>query len=191
MDITKSPILFISGNKGKIAEFTNILSPIKILTDDIDLPEIQSTSVEKVVYEKVKYAWEKFKKPLFIEDTGLFIVDAPMNGFPGALIKYYFKHLSCNGICLKNGGNNAYAETIIGYHDGNKIHIFKGVIYGSIAITPKYGDYGFGWDPVFIPNRNNPDRLSFAQMKPEIKNNISMRKIAGEEFKKYLENIEL
>lgn len=189
MDTTKSPILFISGNKNKLSEFENILTPIKIITNEIDLPEIQSTSVEEVVYEKVKYAWEILKKPLFIEDTGLFIIDPPMNGFPGALIKYYFKHLSCNGICLKNGGNNAYVETIIGYHDGIKIHIFKGVIYGNIAILPQYGDYGFGWDPVFIPNINNPDRLSFAQMKTEIKNNISMRKIAGEEFKKYLKNI--
>ena len=181
-------VVFISGNKGKISEFASILSPTKIISRDIDLPEVQTIYVEEVVKEKILAAWNEVKEPLFVEDTGLYITSPPMNGFPGALIKFYYKYLDVSGICEKNGGDKAYAESIIGYHDGKKVHMFKGVIHGTIANKPQNGDYGFGWDSIFIPDDDiNPNKLSFAQLPPEIKNTMSMRKRAAVEFKKHLE----
>jgi XTP/dITP diphosphohydrolase len=180
-------VVFISGNKGKISELSSILAPTKVISKDIDLPEVQTIYVEEVVKEKVLTAWNEVKEPLFVEDTGLYITSPPMNGFPGALIKFYYKYLDVSGICEKNGGDKVYAESIIGYHDGTKVHMFKGVIHGSIANKPQNGDYGFGWDSIFIPDENNPNKLSFAQLPPEIKNTMSMRKRAAVEFKKHLE----
>ncbi len=182
-------VVFISGNKGKISELSSILSPTKVISRDIDLPEVQTIYVEEVVKEKILAAWNEVKEPLFVEDTGLYITSPPMNGFPGALIKFYYKYLDVSGICEKNGGDKAYAESIIGYHDGKKVHMFKGVIHGTIANKPQNGDYGFGWDSIFIPDDdiNNPNKLSFAQLTLEIKNTMSMRKRAAVEFKKHLE----
>jgi len=185
---TIKELTFISGNQGKISELSAILAPIKVLSTDIDLPEIQTTDVEEVVKEKVMTAWNEVRKPLFVEDTGLYITSPPMNGFPGALIKFYFKKLGVDGISEKNGGNDAYAESVIGYHDGEKVHMFKGIVKGKIADQPKEGNYGFGWDSIFIPTEDNPEELSFAQMPAEKKNMVSMRKRAAEAFKSYLTN---
>lgn len=179
-------LLFISGNKGKIDELSAILSPIRVVTTDIDLPEIQTTDVEEVVKDKVMTASNEANGPLFVEDTGLYITSKPMNGFPGALIKFYFKKLGNNGICEKNGGDEAYVESVIGYNDGSSIKMFKGVVNGTIAKRPQEGPYGFGWDAIFIPKENNPKQLSFAQMPPSMKNTLSMRKQAAEKFKAYL-----
>lgn len=185
-----SSLTFISGNQGKICELSSILAPIAIKNIDIDLPEVQTTDVEEVVKEKVMTAWNKIRTPLFVEDTGLYITSEPMNGFPGALIKFYYNKLGVKGITDKNGGDDAYVESVIGYHDGIMVHIFKGVVKGKIAKIPQEGSYGFGWDPVFIPTYNNPEELSFAEMTPELKNTISMRKMAAEVFNKYLNNNE-
>lgn len=184
---TTSKLVFISGNQGKISELSSILAPITVVNRDIDLPEIQTTDVEEVVKEKVMTAWNEVKAPLFVEDTGLYITSEPMNGFPGALIKFYYKKLGLKGISQKNGGNSAYAESVIGYHDGEMVHMFKGTVKGTIASVPKEGPYGFGWDAIFIPDDNNPERLSFAQMPAEMKNEVSMRRKAAEAFRAYLE----
>jgi len=182
-----SKLVFISGNQGKISELSSILSPIHVISKDIDLPEIQTTDVEEVVKEKVMTAWNEEKSPLFVEDTGLYITSPPMNGFPGALIKFYYKKLGLKGISQMNGGNSAYAESVIGYHDGKSVRMFKGTVKGTIASVPQEGPHGFGWDAIFIPDENNPQRLSFAQMPAEMKNDVSMRRRAAEAFRAYLE----
>jgi XTP/dITP diphosphohydrolase len=175
--------LFVSGNEGKIRELTALLSPHRVISHDIDLPEIQTTDVAEVVRDKVLTAWKALGKPLFVEDTGLYITSPPMNGFPGALIKFYYKKLGSAGICQKNGGERAFAESVIGYHDGTTVHIFKGVVEGVIATTPQPGPHGFGWDDIFVPTENNPTGKSFAQLPTELKNAISMRKRAAEAFR--------
>ena len=174
MDIT-----FVSGNKNKFNELSDIFSKYNINLKNYNhvLLEIQSISVEKVIMEKIKHAYYIFQQPIIIEDSGLYITTPPMNGFPGALIKNYYECLGLDGICEKNGGNSAYCETIIGYHNGKNIELFRGTIEGTIAKKPLYGDFGFGWDAIFIPKNNN---LSFAQI--ENKNEISMRKIAAEKL---------
>jgi XTP/dITP diphosphohydrolase len=182
-----SRLVFISGNQGKISELSSILAPITVVNKDIDLPEIQTTEVEEVVKEKVMTAWNQVKSPLFVEDTGLYITSPPMNGFPGALIKFYYNKLGLKGISKMNGGNSAYAESVIGYHDGKTVRMFKGTVKGTIATVPQEGPHGFGWDAIFIPDDNNPDRLSFAQMTPEMKNSVSMRLKAAEAFRAFLE----
>jgi len=134
-----------------------------------------------VVEEKVKAGKGLIEGPYFIEDTGLYITSPPMNNFPGALIKFYYEHLGCEGICQKNRGDKAYVETIIGYYDGEKSHYFKGQTHGIIAEKPQ-GSLGFGWDAIFIPDDENPDRLSFAELSTEVKNRISMRSRASKLF---------
>ena len=79
-----------------------------------------------------------------------------------------------------HGEKSEYAETVIGYHDGKKVHFFKGRINGAIANKPK--GKGFGWDPIFIPNN---DKKTFAQMSSEDKNQISMRAKAFKKFAKH------
>jgi|SaaInlStandDraft_7_1057024.scaffolds.fasta_scaffold72640_2 non-canonical purine NTP pyrophosphatase (RdgB/HAM1 family) len=172
--------IFITGNSDKLKEFEEILE-IKLTNKKIDLIEIQSTDVEAVTIHKVKEAYKLLKKPVIIEDTGLYIYD--INNFPGALIKFYMRDLGCEGICKFHAGSYAYAETVIGYHNGNTIKLFKGVVKGKIACEPR-GKNGFGWDKVFIPN--NQQNKTYAQMTTTEKNSCSMRYNALELFKKYI-----
>jgi len=76
----------------------------------------------------------------------------------------------------------AEAKTIIGYIDKKgKTEFFEGKIKGRI-VNPK-GTKGFGWDKIFMPKGQ---KKTFAQMLPEEKNKISMRKIALQKFAKHI-----
>jgi XTP/dITP diphosphohydrolase len=173
-------IVFLTGNKNKLLEARNILGKdITILNKKIDLDEIQTTSVEDVIKHKILAAYKILKKPVIAEDTGVYIKN--MNGFPGALIKFYLDKIGNKGIVKFNGGSNAYAETIIGYHDGKKVHIFKGKVNGNIS--KKVHGKGFGWDPIFIPKNS---KKAFSEMTDIDKNKISMRGKAFRKLKKHL-----
>jgi XTP/dITP diphosphohydrolase len=172
-------IYFVTSNKNKLREFEEILG-FSINNIALDLDEIQAIEVEKVVKHKVKQAFEKVKKPVIAEDTGLYIES--LNGLPGALGKFFDKTIGYSRLCkLVHGNRKALAKTVIGYFDGLKYRDFVGKIEGSIAKEAK-GDNNFGWDIIFIPKGFN---ITLAQMSSEEKNKISMRKIALEKFKEF------
>ena len=58
--------------------------------------------------------------------------------------------------------------------------IGEGIIDGVIGELPR-GENKFGWDPIFIPDGYQE---TFAEMMPEEKNKISMRRLAFDDFKK-------
>jgi non-canonical purine NTP pyrophosphatase (RdgB/HAM1 family) len=188
-------ICFITGNINKLKEFVNIFgkSSIIITHKSLQLPEVQSVDVAEVVEVKALHAFQEVKQPVIVEDTGLYIGDT-MNGFPGALIKHYYEKLGSSGICKINGGTNAYAETIICYCGHNVVRTFVGRTYGKIAYSPQKGNYGFGWDDIFIPDSietfDNSMGLSFAEILPEQKNMISMRRQAIDKFRNEYESTE-
>lgn len=55
--------------------------------------------------------------------------------------------------------------------------VFTGGCWGKILERPR-GESNFGWDPIFVPNEDNPDKLTFAEMDPEMKNSFSHRALA-------------
>ena len=63
------------------------------------------------------------------------------------------------------------------------VHYFEGEIKGTISYEPR-GTSGFGYDPLFIPTGY---RSTFAELGPEIKNNISHRAIAVKKLIEFLE----
>jgi XTP/dITP diphosphohydrolase len=175
-------ITFITSNQKKLKEVREILGDdIELQSKSIDLPEIQSVSVEEVVKLKVQYAYNIIKQPVIVEDTGLYIKN--MNEFPGALIKMYYDSIGNDGIARFNGKSRAYAKTIIGYYDGIVIKYFAGKLKGHISAQPTGS--GFGWDPVFIPKGYNK---TLAEMTSEEKNAISMRGIAFKGLRNHLLN---
>ena len=90
-------VFFLTGNKNKLKEASAIINnSIELENKKIDLDEIQSTLVEEVIKHKVIQAYNIIKEPCIAEDTGLYIKN--MNGFPGALIKYYFDKIINKGI---------------------------------------------------------------------------------------------
>ena len=177
---------FITSNKKKIAEFQAILAPISIEPYSQELTEIQSLDVVEVVQYKIVEASKILNKPCLVEDTGLYLDE--LQGFPGALVKFYLAAWGVEGIARLHGGKSAVAKTAIGYFDGNQVHIFVGTVMGTIADKPMPPD-GFGWDPIFIPHATAP--RTFAALSFEEKNQHSMRKQALERLKSHLQQYPL
>ena len=121
---------------------------------------------------------------LIVEDTGLEI--ANMNGFPGALIKFYENYLTPEGICKFNGGSNASMHvTMVAYLSVTKAlwsHTHK--VPGLITDKPK-GVQGFGFDSVFECTQH-PDNLTLAQMMPDVKQEYSARSECAIKLKEFL-----
>ena len=175
-------LYFITGNKGKLLEVQSIMDGIEAL--DIDLPEIQDIDAHKIIKAKLEEAQRYHKGRFIVEDTSLYFEG--MNGLPGPLIKWFMKTIGNDGLykIISTFGNfNAEAKTLIGYSDTEgKIEFFEGSIKGTI-VSPR--GIGFGWDPIFQPEGYDK---TFGELNPEEKNLFSMRKIAVEKLKQYLNN---
>ena len=185
-------LIFLTASKIKLKEIKHILGKnYNIFSARVIFPELRSIDVEDVVRQKVKHAYDIVKKPVFTESTGLYIKIAPGKYFPGSLTKFYVRALGNKNITKIHGGKIAHAITSIAYHDGKKIHVFVGKICGSISTKPR-GTKGVGWDPIFIPTsiKYNKKKLTFGELGEQIKNKISMRKIAVMKFISFLEEEE-
>ena len=196
-------IYFATGNPNKIKEANIILKDLKNITVEqikCPYPEVQGTLEEvsefgaKYVYEKINYENHGFSnpvgKPIIVEDSGFFVES--LNGFPGTYSKYVQETIGNEGILKlledkKEKDRNAYFKTVIGYCDENGVKLFKGVVKGKVSYKIRSKGYGFAYDSIFIPD--GEDR-TFAEMKTEEKSEISHRKKAFEEFKKFLCNIQ-
>jgi XTP/dITP diphosphohydrolase len=146
-------IAFATSNKHKFTETSDILAKEGIDIEHLDFRhnEIRSDSIEEIALEAVQAAYQITKKPVFVEDTGLFINS--LNGFPGTFSAWTIKKIGIEGILrLMNQTTDRKAEfrTCIAYHDGKQVHKFIGICKGTIT-KEALGKDGFGYDPIFIP----------------------------------------
>jgi len=178
-------LTFITGNKNKLLEAKYILGEETIEQLNIDVEEIQDTDGKKVSVNKlVKLLYDNYHfngYPVFCEDTSLEIDN--MNGFPGALVKFYYNSLGDDKVVQFNGGSKAKMISWIAYSCNDKIETFKGETEGTIPTTPMTGNYGFGFDAVFVPDGSTK---SLAQMPVEEKMIYSARYKALIELKKII-----
>jgi XTP/dITP diphosphohydrolase len=187
--LSKKTLYFITSNKGKVIEAKLKLSDIKIniVQKNLGYPEIQADTLEDVAIYGADYLQKKFNQPFIIEDAGLFI-DA-LNGFPGVYSAYVYYKIGCLGILrlLKDIKiRKATFKSIYVYCEpGKKPILFKGECMGEISFK-KFGDFGFGFDPIFIPDGES---RTFAQMKTEEKNQISHRGKSLNKLKDFFKNI--
>ena len=179
-------IYFATTNEGKIAEARLILG-MDIEPIPLEIDEIQSLDPIKVALKKAKAYFKELEKPLFVEDVSLSF--SSLGGLPGPYINDFSKALGNYGlIALLRGTENRTAiaqVTIVYIGENSQETIFEGKIEGEITKEP-IGTSGFGWDPIFIPSGANK---TFAEMTIEEKNNYSMRVIAFNKFKLYLQKI--
>jgi len=168
-------IYFATGNKNKFREakkvFEDSLPGCSLEQFEFSHNEIRSDSLEEISEEAVKAAYDEVKKPVFVEDAGLFI-DA-LNGFPGTYSGWVYKKIGDRGILnlLKGEANReARFQANIAFHDANEIRHFHGICEGNIAEVSG-GEGGFGYDPIFVPEGWS---TTFAES-IELKNKLSHR----------------
>jgi XTP/dITP diphosphohydrolase len=192
-DMPKSyDVLFASSNTHKYEEAEKILAKfgIKLGFFQTELVEIQDDSLSKIALQKAENAYDKCKKPVIIEDDGLFIDS--LSGFPGPYSSYIFNTIGNNGI-LKLIGDNRDAQfvAIIAFCDSsNEPTLFESSVAGTISKNIRDG--GWGYDPIFIPKNQNLPALppfsfkTYAELAD--KNKLSHRYESLKKFANWFKN---
>ena len=180
-----SKITLVSGNKNKAEEVQRIIG-IPLEFQDIDIDEIQSMDLEKVASHKLEEAFKLVGGPVIIDDVS-FEIDA-WESFPGPFVKWALKGKNDPSLILRMLGDEknrkARAKLAVGFHDGEKQHIFIGEVLGAVS-HEALGREGFGWDKIFIPDGYGE---TFAEMEPETKDMISHRRNALDKFRDFLKD---
>lgn len=181
--MSRDKLVLVTQNKHKLAELRPLFEKfgVSFETTSVEKFEIRADDVEAVAHEAAITAYDALKRPVVLDDTGLF-VDA-LNGFPGTYSAYVLKAIGNAGILrLMNNIDERAAKfvTAVGYADGDAIQTFVGVMSGNIARTPA-GEEGFGYDPIFVPQG---ETRTYAQLSLSEKVNISHRTKA---FRKFLD----
>lgn len=162
-------ILFVTTNNGKIKEANEYLDDYKVKPKQYDYTEIQSNSVCDIAQLGAKEAFDKFTRPLFVEDSGLFV--EALGGFPGPYSAYVETTIGVEKVAkLACGAQNqkAFFKTALVYCSADCTKIFTGEIEGKI-VQPR-GNNGFAYDPIFEVNGK-----TLAERTPKQKNHLSHR----------------
>jgi XTP/dITP diphosphohydrolase len=185
--VTGRRLLVATHNKGKVAEYADILGdrPIAWLTLDEagvvdDVPETGATFQANAILKATAYARQTGLMTL-ADDSGL-EVDA-LDGRPGVLTaryggpglsateRYRLLLAELDDIPPDQRAARFHCVVALAGPDGAILGTADGVCEGVIALEPA-GDGGFGYDPVFfIPDLG----LTMAQLAPEVKHAISHR----------------
>ncbi len=197
MKITE--IILATGNKHKVAEIKAILADlnvnIKPMIEFENYPVVveDGLTLEENAVKKAVEVAKFFNSWAVADDTGL-EVDY-LNGAPGVFAARYAgegcTYEDNNKKLLKaleNAGNRkAKFRCVIALSDpqGNQVILSKGEINGVISKTIS-GTKGFGYDPIFFVNEQG---CTFAELPEGIKNKISHRALALENFKKNISSL--
>ncbi len=184
-------IYFITGNKNKFDEVSNIFLNkdinYELYQKELQTVEIQANNIKDVALFKLNSVKEKIEGSFFIEDAGFF-VDIPLNGFPGVYSSYVMKTIGNEGILnlindFKNTKAHFSAVIALYFQPLDEIITFEGEVKGKVSETIR-GEHGFGFDPIFIPDKLSNN--TFAELSMSEKNKISHRSIALNKFIKFL-----
>lgn len=176
-------LYFASSNKNKYSEAKEILSKFHLNVGFFEFApvEIQSNSILEIAEKKSLDAYLSCKKPILVEDDGLFI--SSLGGFPGPYSSYVFKTIGNSGILnLVKSKRSAEFHSVIAYCDGKKPVLFQGITRG--VISKKQRGNGWGYDPIFIPKGKTK---TYAEL--DDKNTLSHRYRALRKFAHWHTNL--
>ena len=192
-------IVIATKNAGKVREMKDAFAhlPVEVvaLSEFGQLPnaiEDGETFAENAAI-KARFYQEKTGCACLADDSGL-CVDA-LDGAPGVYSARFAPNRDFDkGMDLllaemdksSNKSRKAHFSCVISLaFPGGEYKLFEGRVNGQIATHKMLGDFGFGYDPLFIPNGYD---CSFAQMDKAQKNSLSHRGKAMKKLKEYLIN---
>jgi XTP/dITP diphosphohydrolase len=148
-------LFFATGNDHKVEEAKAALAQFQVDVtkyEDFRKLEIQSNDLEEIASSALALILRNTLKPVFVEDSGLFIHQ--LNGFPGPYSSYVFETLGVEGILkLMEGAKSRKAEfrsSVAFGMEGKWLTNFSSATEGTIQLQAR-GEKGFGFDPIFIP----------------------------------------
>jgi len=189
---SEKKLMIASNNQGKVKEIAKLLAPyglevVSAKDYNISEPEETEDSFTGNAELKARYYGEIANLPTLADDSGICVTE--LNNEPGVYSArlagpegnfYKAMDIIQNKLKDKNlASSHAYfiCALSLRWPDGY-IATFEGKIDGDISF-PARGDFGFGYDPIFIPKGYSQ---TFAEFDPELKNKISHRARAFEQL---------
>ena len=187
-------LIFATNNQHKVEEVRAALQgTVQLITLAEaglhgDIPETANT-LQDNAEQKARWVWERTGCDCFADDTGLEV--EALGGAPGVYsARYAGEHCSFDDnidklLAALQGADNRRADfrTVICLIKGGNTRFFEGRVDGQILLERHSSGQGFGYDPIFMPDRF---AVSFAEMPLDVKNQISHRGLAVAALAKYL-----
>ena len=189
-------LVLASHNKGKIAEFRDLLRPLGIeLVSAAELgieePEETGDSFAANARLKADATAKATGLPALADDSGIEI--EALGGAPGvysarwagegrdfyAAMARVEEELRAKG-ALEPAPRANFTCVLCLATPGGEAEFYEGKVFGHLRFPPS-GTNGFGYDPIFVADGHS---LSFGEMEPEQKHRISHRAAAFEAFAK-------
>ncbi|MCX7115805.1 MAG: RdgB/HAM1 family non-canonical purine NTP pyrophosphatase [Gammaproteobacteria bacterium] len=191
-------IILATGNSGKIAELSDLLSPYQCIPQSqlgiSDIPETGVTFVENALL-KARHASNIAKSPALADDSGL-VVEA-LGGEPGLYSARYatlhnpeLSNVDCllsrmQGIPLEKRQAYFYCVVVWMRHADDPAPVIATGRWHGLIATEATGTGGFGYDPIFYL----PDyQCTVAQLAKDVKNKLSHRAIALAQLREALDD---
>lgn len=187
-------LILASGNSHKASEFNELFDPklisVKAAPEKIDVVEDGTSYFENALLKARAY-YDKFKKPVIADDSGLNVAALPLElgilsarfGGDGLSDKDRAELLlkKLDGVTDREA---FFSCVLCVYFNEKEIFYFEGRMGGMIAYSYR-GSTGFGYDPVFIPTEKSEEGLTVAELH-EWKQRNSHRAIAVGFAQKFL-----
>ena len=188
-------IVIATHNKGKLAEFTELLKPhgvTAVSAGELGLAEPEETGTTFAANARIKAmaAMQASGLIALADDSGL-CVEA-LNGEPGVYtagwagpnrdwnraMRLVEEKLQAQGAATPGRRHAAFVCTLCVLWPDGEERIFEGRVHGHLTWPPR-GNLGHGYDPMFVPEGQT---RTFAELDPTEKNKISHRARALEKL---------
>lgn len=183
----RQALLVATRNPGKLEELRQMLADLPFhlyglnrFSGIVAVPETGESFIENASLKAVGYATQT-GLPTLADDSGLEV--NALGGAPGVFSARYAGEQASDAdrttrvlaelSSVEAPGRGARFVSVIAIasREGQILNVSVGTCVGQIGFVPR-GSGGFGYDPIFIPIGYDQ---TFAEMKPEVKNQISHR----------------
>lgn len=130
-------VTFVTGNtyKFSVAQKALLHTDINLVQNDLNPPEIQSTSVTDIASNSALWASHQLQQPVIVTDVGYYI--KALNGFPGPFIKWVNNWLSPSDyLHLLKGKTDRTIEVheaLAFCRPNEQPHVFSDIITATLA----------------------------------------------------------
>jgi XTP/dITP diphosphohydrolase len=180
-------LVLATRNAHKVAEVSRLLAPFRIaigpLPPKIVLPPEDGDTYSANALDKARAASRELKRAVIADDSG--IQAAALGGRPGVRSARYAGQRASDEENLRKltaevpAGSRLLYVCALAFVEGLSERVFLGECAGRMAAAPR-GENGFGYDPVFIPDRHPGSTM--AELDDAEKDSISHRGNAARDF---------
>jgi non-canonical purine NTP pyrophosphatase (RdgB/HAM1 family) len=184
MSVPATPLHLVTSNPHKAAEIESLLG-VPVVRIDLDLPEIQSASLSRILLTKLDSAIGRAPAPIAVEDVSLELDD--LGGFPGPYVKWLLQMAGGEGlgrISSSLRSDLATARCLVAVWNGSRVLTTDGAVRGRVLSEPR-GRRVFGWDAWFLPDHSE---RTYGEMSLDEKLACSHRSLAWIEMRKLLDS---